>query len=177
MIYEEKRHSGFLPRRVELLSALDSIYACSDNGKIYLQNHYPEYKNKIHTSRLGTYNHGEGFSRRDTQLHIVSCSRVVPVKRVDLIIDSLKLLKDSGIKIQWTHLGGGELLDKIKTKSVNEIPFVEVHLKGTISNTEVYAYYSNNPADIFINVKFHLKVFQYLSWRQLVMVFLRLQQM
>ena len=150
-IYEENRKFSYLPERINLLKSLDHIFACSDNGSYYLKSHYPIFDNKISTSYLGTYNHGLGTLKSRNQFHIVSCSRLSNVKRVDFLIDALKLLKNEKLSLTWTHLGGGELYEEIKEKA-KALNWMEVHLNGAISNPEVYSHYVNFPEHVFINV-------------------------
>lgn len=150
-IYEERR--GYLPMQEKLVKATDIIFPCSTDGEKYLKNKYPDQKNKIITSYLGTYDKGITNTLDDNSINIVSCSRLAPVKRVDLIIESLKLLKDKKLNITWTHLGGGELYNYIKEKASKELlHFMNVNFPGMIKNQEVYEYYKNHPVDIFINV-------------------------
>lgn len=148
-IYEEGR---YLPAREYLLKNIDLVYACSDNGADYLKEKYEQYKEKIKTSYLGTYDHGIGKCSEDGVFRIVSCSRVSKVKRVDLIIEALALLEND-LKIKWTHIGSGDFFDKIKEKAIKKLhKNIEFEFLGAISNTEVYNYYLNNPVDLFINV-------------------------
>lgn len=150
-IYEEKRKYGFLPQRNELFSGLQKIFACSDNGSEYLRNRYPQYMQKIDTAYLGTYDHGLGkVGKRDT-FKIVSCSRLADVKRVNLIIDALASLENSGLKIEWTHLGGGELLDTYRDMAKEKLGWMKYHLDGAIPNSAVYEFYRTNEVHLFIN--------------------------
>ena len=148
-IYEEKK---FLPQRKFLLENLDAIFPCSENGSNYLKAKYPEYNDKIYTSYLGTYDYGRCDKMPSQTFKIISCSRVAPVKRLDLLIDSLKLLRSIGVSFSWTHLGGGELFEHIKARAYKELDFMEVNLPGMISNMQVYEYYKNNYYDVFVNV-------------------------
>lgn len=151
-IYEDRRKYRFLPQRKTLLSKIDKIYACSDNGKCYLTKKYSDFSNKISVSYLGTYDHGIGKSSSRNVLKIVSCSRLTSVKRVDLIIKTLKLFQGSGISLEWTHLGGGELYDSLRREAKRTLSFMKVHMIGAVPNKEVYDYYLNNEVDLFINV-------------------------
>ena len=151
-IYEEKCKNNFLPHRQELLKNLDAIYPCSNNGTQYLINKYPEFKKKIKTSYLGTYNHGLRKYRKHSSFNIVSCSRVAKVKRVNLIIDALEGMKDSGLNLTWTHIGGGKLLEKTKQEASEKLNWMKVDFLGQKNNTEVYDYYLNHDVDLFINV-------------------------
>lgn len=150
-IYEERR--GYLPMQEHLIKATNIIFPCSKDGENYLRNKYPHQKNKIITSYLGTYDQGTTNIIDNEFINIVSCSRLAPVKRVDLIIDSLKLLKNKNIKMTWTHLGGGELYNHIKKRAYTELShFMTINLPGMIKNQEVYEYYKCHSINLFINV-------------------------
>lgn len=89
----------------------------------------------------------------DEKLHIISCSRIDPNKRLDRIIDTLT--KWSGPIIKWTHIGSGESEQEIKTEVTKLIklnPKVEIDFLGQLDNYGVIDYYSKNHVDLFINV-------------------------
>jgi len=149
-IYEEER--SYLPLQRELIEKLDAVYPCSNDGTEYLRRKYPSFAQKITTSYLGTYDHGTSGPRTDSKVHLVSCSRLVPVKRIDRLIDALKLLQDDGLNLSWTHLGGGELYGRLSRRAKRELRFMEVRFPGAVSNREVCAYYKTHHTDIFVNV-------------------------
>lgn len=148
-IYEENR---YLPERKEILQKIDAVLPCSDNGTRYLKSKYPECAGKIQTAYLGTYDKGTiKGSKCQGALKLVSCSRIAPEKRIDLIIESLKLLKDEDIAIEWTHIGGGPQLNELIQRAANELGFIKTHFTGSISNHEVYAHYMEDEYDLFLN--------------------------
>jgi len=149
-IYEEKR--GYLPLQRKLIEKLDAVYPCSNDGTKYLCRKYPSSAQKISTSYLGTCDHGTNGPRKDSKVHILSCSRLVPVKRIGLIIDALKLLKGDSLNLSWTHLGGGKLYGRLSRRAKRELRFMEVRFPGAISNGEVCEYYKSGHIDIFVNV-------------------------
>ncbi len=151
-IYEEKRKDKFLPQRIELLKDIDKIFACSDDGALYLKNKYPKYSKKIITGYLGTYDHGIKQFQKHKTFNIVSCSRLSEVKRVDLILEALKLLKNENLKLSWTHIGGGELYETLNSRCKKELPWMKVDFIGAIPNSKVYDFYLSNDTDLFINV-------------------------
>lgn len=151
-IYEEKRKDKFLPQRMELLKDIDKVFACSDDGALYLKTKYPMYNKKITTGYLGTYDHGIKQYQPHKTFNIVSCSRLSEVKRVDLILESLKLLKSKNVQLSWTHIGGGELYEILNSKCKNELSWMKVEFIGAIPNSEVYDFYLSNDTDLFINV-------------------------
>ena len=52
-------------------------------------------------------------SKGDT-VEIVSCCHIAPVKRVELLAQSLALLSEEKKKLHWTHFGGGDSLEELK---------------------------------------------------------------
>ena len=149
-IYEELR--GYLPFQKQLVESVDKVYPCSENGTEYLQKKFPAYAGKIETAYLGTYEHGLNQGVDKNSFHIVSCSRMAKVKRIDLIVDTLKLLQDENVPIKWTHLGGGDLLEHIRSRANQELNHMQVELTGMIPNEEVCSYYQTHPVDLFVNV-------------------------
>lgn len=147
-VYEEKK---YLPDRKYLLSQLDAVFPCSNYGTKYIQERYPQYQEKIQTSYLGTYDKGILLPQKQNTFRIVSCSRIVPEKRLDLLIDSLAGLKGCGIEMEWTHFGGGEGLDKIKKLAADKLGFMKVNFTGAISNQQVYENYAKGNFNVFLN--------------------------
>lgn len=151
-LYADKNKLGYLPFRRLLLSRYNEIFPCSDDGTHYLCDKYPEFSDKISTSFLGTIDHGDGRLSSDGIFRIYSCSRVVSVKRVERIAEALKLLDGKNLKIQWTHIGGGEQLEAVKNLAQNSLKSIEYQFLGDTPNQKVLEIYSNDPVDLFINV-------------------------
>ena len=151
-IYKEASKIGYIPQRTEILKKLNHVFTCSDNGAQYLKGNYPMYKEKISVGYLGTYDRGKSPKKESDKFRIISCSRLIELKRVNLIIEALSKLKNEGLNLSWTHLGGGELYDKLKEEALNKLDWMEVNMLGQMSNTDVYSYYLNNRQNLFVNV-------------------------
>lgn len=147
-IYDDKR---YLPERNYILEGIDGVFPCSENGTQYLKNKYPKYNKKIKTAYLGTYDHGVSTKTKSSAFRIVSCSRIAPEKRIDLLIDALSLLKDCCIPISWTHFGSGDRIGEIKKRVESELSFMEVNLPGAVQNSEILMSYANDYYNVFIN--------------------------
>jgi glycosyltransferase involved in cell wall biosynthesis len=82
---------------------------------------------------------------------IVSCSNLIPLKRVHLIIEALSLLQSE--RIHWVHFGDGpeenNLKDLVHQKLLGNISF---EFKGRVENKEVLNFYNTNKPHLFINV-------------------------
>ena len=150
-VYEERNALNYLPLRSFLLEKCDAVYPCSDVGTNHIVSRYPEYSDKVKTAHLGTVDSGLGKQSEDG-LHIVSCSLITNIKRIDKIIDILeKLEKNGNYNIKWTHIGDvngrAELEKSIKAK----LKYTKTEFLGNIPNNEVYDYYKNNAVDLFIS--------------------------
>ena len=150
-VYSERRAENYLPFQRQLLDRLDTVVSVSKAGMSYLQNKY-ENINMICTRYLGCKDKEvvNPLAARDT-LRIVTCARVVPLKRLDRIVDGLRLITDQ--KIIWTHIGGGDGLGDLVAYAAERLPSnVEVKWCGTIPNEEVYELYKTIPFHAFVSV-------------------------
>lgn len=102
---------------------------------------------------LGTFKSIPGRTTilNDGVLRLVSCSSVIKLKRLDLILDSLS--KVSSFKVEWHHFGGGYDFENIKSRaeSINN-DLVSITLFGNTSNQEILTRYGSYNYNLFINV-------------------------
>jgi len=108
-LYASRHPKSYLPLRNYIYRNVDYIFPISYNGKDYLQNEIEgDFSNEINVKYLGTLDFGiqKQIDNFNHSIKIVSCSRLVSLKRVELIIDTLSLISE--VEIEWTHFGGGE---------------------------------------------------------------------
>jgi len=151
-IYDFRNSLGYLPMRRQILNVADAVFPCSNHGTRYLCEKYPSFCEKISTSYLGTLDYGLGPATPGGLVHLISCSRIVPLKRIERIASSLALLANRGLNLKWTHIGGGKGLPKLKKTVAASLGFMECEFTGTIPNKAVAAFYTNHPIFLFINV-------------------------
>lgn len=151
-VYSYANTLNYLPDRNFLFSAVYRLYVCSEHGKNYLSGNYPAWREKIAVSYLGTPDRGLGPVPDDGVFRIVTCSRVVPLKRLERLVDTLLLLKISGLKLSWTHIGGGAGLTKLEKRAEKLKDFMSVSFEGERSNKSVLELYQSRPFSLFINV-------------------------
>lgn len=129
----------------------DRIYPVSEDGCNYLRDVKGLVEPVIDVRRLGvrlpecvTEPSSDGI------LRILTCSNIVPVKRVELIA---KVIAELPGEVEWTHIGDGDGIDSIK--SYVEAVFDHSHranFVGRLANAEVYEYYQNHLVDLFMNL-------------------------
>ena len=145
------RYNGYIPIHKDIMEYADRLIFISQDGKSYLNSIYNNKLSKSYVSYLGTNDFGISKKSTDGILRVLSCSNVIPLKRINKIFETLKLIKN--IKIIWTHLGGGAGFNELKKLvELSTVINLDVHLKGHLKHTEVINYYKNNPIDIFINL-------------------------
>lgn len=151
-LFEERSSTNYLPGRELNLDALDALYSVSKNGAEYLARKFPRFRDKIKVSYLGTRDHGVRPTKAaDGVLRLVSCSHVVGVKRLDLLVDALRMLGDETL-VEWVHYGTGDDFEAL-AESVRDLPdHISVDLKGWVANDEVVRNYAAGFHDVFVNV-------------------------
>ena len=154
-IYNERSTYGYIPFRPEIFENLNKVYTASLDGEHYLSQRNPVYKDIFKVELLGINNPGFVTKQSDDSVfRIVSCSAMVPVKRVELLIHGLKKLGNLQREQNffWVHIGTGPLETTIKKISKTLPENIEYHFLGQIPNKDVISFYKNNPIDILINV-------------------------
>ena len=154
-LYEDRNIAKRIPFRDYVFQRLDAIFPCSEDGTNYLREKYPEVNKKICTSYLGTKRPTIKYAKKTEKksFRVVTCSRIVPGKRVDLVAKALKHLEEKKIwDIEWICIGDGPLLEDIKCYVGNNLKINQAVFLGQMNNEEVLKYYENNNIDLFINV-------------------------
>ena len=158
-LYNERISGGRQPFRKYIDKHLDKVFFIAETGyRYYLKNiihmdkeDQPSESEKYKICRMGVKPSKRSESSHDGVLRIVSCSSVIPLKRISLIIDTLSEI--SGIIIKWTHFGDGSCLGEMKEYARQKLSVrdnIEYRFVGNMPNKSIREYYGNNPIDLFI---------------------------
>lgn len=148
-VYFEASAINYLPFRTLINQRLDLILPISEKGKDYIHEVWKVNDiQKIQVARLGV-KEGKPQQLEGNKFTLVSCSNVIVLKRLALIIEALQHLETD---VEWIHFGDGPLLEEIKSKAKNLAQNISVNFMGHKSNTEVLDFYTNNKVHLFINV-------------------------
>ena len=146
-LFHFRRSENYIPFQYFNIKNVTKVVCISNAGKTYLKERYPKYKNKVLSSYLGVQDKGTNPFPNPETLKIVSVSNINEVKRIHLIIESLKLTTSN---ISWTHFGDGPLFNEILEKA-NTLPTnVKYEFKGRVSSDELMDYYKKNPVHSFV---------------------------
>lgn len=141
---------GYIPFLEQKTNLNANYLPISEDCKNRLKELNPLIHSKV--LRLGTFNSLELKYRKfnNDLFRIVSCSSLIPVKRVDLITEILKYCHR---KIEWIHFGDGLEYEKIIHFAQTNLPFnVTFKFMGRVNNSSILNYYSQNEISMFINV-------------------------
>lgn len=154
-LYEELY--GDWPCRLRAIELMDCLFPDSDIGVNYLREKYPQFKAKYEAALLGVKDPGGVASpSTDGALRLVSCSNFHPVKRIDLLFESViaAAKKRPEQKLEWTHFGGAtELRTQYTQRIANEFPEnARGSFPGYQTQRELIQTYLSVPVDAFLNV-------------------------
>jgi glycosyltransferase involved in cell wall biosynthesis len=150
-VYFEASSINYLPYRHFIADNLKTIYAISQKGIDYaLKTWHLTEKNVFELARLGVENQHK-IENDPADFILVSCSNVIPLKRVDLIVRALAQMKETNIT--WVHFGDGPQLENVKDLAKEKLPMnIKFDFKGRISNQEIIQWYNKYEPSLFINV-------------------------
>ena len=157
-LYLERHQPNYLPFRKLIMDRLDKLIFISDQGKKYFSELYKDAvdERKLIINRLGV-NFIESIEIKKVKSHldgirIVTCSSLIELKRIDLIIEALSQLTDT--KVEWIHFGDGPLMSALSDLAHNKLSNksnITYQFKGFIDNDELQKYYHANFVDLFVN--------------------------
>jgi colanic acid/amylovoran biosynthesis glycosyltransferase len=155
-LYEERHEFSYWPCRQSAISSMDRVFPDSEAGLKYLQLKYPRFFSIYEASLLGVSDPGFLTNpSHEGSLEIVSCSRLVPVKRVDVLMEAVLrvALDNPKTKFRWTHFGEGDAREQMQAYTEGNFPpNATAHFPGYESQQALYAFYRDNPVDVFVNV-------------------------
>lgn len=147
-LYFEATQFNYLPFRKNIVNGLSEFYPISQKGLDYVVNRWGISKDSVKVKRLGSL--GGEYIAIGTKSKVVSCSNLIPLKRVDLIASALCQIND--MELEWFHFGDGVEMKKIEAILKNMPSSIKVHFLGRKSNREILNWYKENGPNLFLNV-------------------------
>jgi glycosyltransferase involved in cell wall biosynthesis len=154
-LYEGRHQPPYIPFRRQALETVSAVFSASRAGATYLTDRYPGSRDRTHAALLGVDDPGfANAPSADGVFRIVSCSFLVPVKRIDLLIRGLaetgKL--NSRQAFEWTHVGDGPERESLATLARASLPKnVAHHIVPYPGREGLLEFYRRQPVDLFIN--------------------------
>ena len=138
------------PDESTIHNCADCVFPVSKDGLDYLVEQKGLPEEKVEVARLGVHlPEATTPASKDDTVRIVSCSNLVPIKRVDLIA---KVIQSLSFKVEWTHIGDGPEMDVVERATESFEAKHNVIFKGRLSNQQVLHYYQSHSVDVFVNL-------------------------
>ncbi|WP_304596893.1 glycosyltransferase [Adlercreutzia caecimuris] len=148
-LYNERSAMGRQPFQRYKKHQTNKIIFLTKAAKNYFEENFGPLgqKEKSAIVALGTRAARRLPRRVDSQpLTVVSCSSLIPIKRVELIAEAISSLES--LSVRWVHFGDGENRDSLLAYcDAHNVP---LSLRGHVDNADIYAYYQDNYVDAFI---------------------------
>lgn len=155
-LYEEKNAIEYLPFREFIFKNFNKVYFISEHGKHYCETKYTNFikQNQLEVSKLGTSNPNKikkEFKEKN-QIVIASCSNIIQVKRLDIIINCIETLQKKNLNVKWIHLGDGNLKNKMIELANSKLLSNSYSFLGFVENKDILSLYKEYDVDYFINM-------------------------
>lgn len=152
-LYNERVQEGRQPMRYFIASNADQLMFVCNKGKEYFLEEWPgDWNEHCVVTYLGTKSMKRIPVARKPKLVIVSCSNLIPLKQVNLIIEAIALAP-SQVRIEWNHLGDGperEKLEELAQRKFGPMPCITWRFWGAIPHSEIEQVYQQIQPDLFI---------------------------
>ena len=147
---QPQRHEGnYIATLRYTIRHLDALYPVSQYSASTVSV-FNTHGTKCKVAYLGTNDHGVIPLKEHQPFTIVSCSSCIEVKRIDLLIKALSLIK--GHDIHWIHIGAGPLMADLKELAASVFGAnITYDFKGAMLHEDVMRFYSQHYAHLFIN--------------------------
>jgi glycosyltransferase involved in cell wall biosynthesis len=154
-LYEEETDQKYIPLIKKVSLTLDAVFFISEHGKDYFERKSGASASEKVIARLGINNPFPFNPEKSSPdvFRIVSCSSLIKVKRVHLIINALSKVKTDR-KLFWNHFGDGDLkneLHDLAVEKLNDKGTIEFRFMGQVPNPELMEFYNSNDVNLFIN--------------------------
>ena len=153
-IYRQRYQPSYLPLQDQTIASLDRLYFISQHGMDTITRQYPHMQHKFSLARLGAMpSQHQTLASSDGIIRIVSCSSMIPLKRIDRIVDALQSLakRVPTQQVQWWHIGDGALRNELEQRAASLPPQIGWEFIGQTSHQELLRFYETHPVDLFIN--------------------------
>lgn len=156
-LYLEQARFAWQPLRPFIADGCDRLlFVCRTGMEYFLSLWDGAWREKAQVAYIGSrpLPQPESMRRPDEALGLISCSSLISLKRVSLILDALTLLPSEHL-VDWHMLGDGELRADLE-KQARELqalhPNIRCTFHGHVPNPRLAEVYREAGAQLFITV-------------------------
>ena len=145
-LYKFRESCGWQPLRQFISEKSDLLVFACETGRQYYNTEICNCVEKEYVSFLGTPKYEEINHEKSNVLRVVSCSNVIPLKRVDMIARVVHRISKM-LNIEWYHIGGPKQFFSFLDE--DGVPY---HMFGSIEHEMIFEIYKTIKADLFITL-------------------------
>lgn len=166
-MYDERMLFRSKKVRARLLRSVGKVFSISRRGKKYLDERFPEFKDKFEWLPLGSVRiyetSGEdalsehNYENSERPLNFITVARLDPIKRLDLIADVLTDMarRKPERRLRWIIIGDGPCLEELSDKAESiDMPNLEIVLPGRMTNEEIQEIFAFYRPDWYIMMSY-----------------------
>lgn len=147
-LYTDRRPEDFQPFRPFITNCADKlVFACRKGMDYYVSRWGGAEKAEL--CYLGCRSAERPSPHGTDELRIVSCSNLIPLKRVDRIIEALSLLPPE-LSVSWDHFGDGTERQRLETLAKEKLSGIRWRFHGRVPNSTIAGHYGAISPDLFI---------------------------
>ena len=155
-LYDERNVLGYQPFQDSTIPNIDRIiFTCESARKYYIQRHREAFNGQFFCGYMGVpkakNKNNKQISEKQTDFILVSCSNVIPLKRIHIIIEALALLQSC--KIRWYHFGDGASMQSIRNLAETKLGLrknIKYKFCGQTDNNKLLQFYASGRVNCFI---------------------------
>lgn len=154
-LYHERIPGSRQPFKHQMEQRLDGLIFLADFARAYYRDNTKAAdtpQDKLYVCPLGIERAGRKMPPRQGEaLELLSCSDVIPLKRVERIVDGLAQIEQG--RFHWTHIGDGGQFARIKSYADEKLAGKDnvcYTFKGRMEHSQVLKYYETEQVDCFI---------------------------
>ncbi len=152
-LYQERTEELWQPFQHDVSVNCDLLVFACQTGMAYFKTQWKDTpEEKMLVSYLGCRPMERILPANGDGICLVSCSNLIPLKRVEYIVDALALLPES-IQVSWHHFGDGILRNDLETRAKEKLsgkPSISWCFHGAVPNAQLDQYYRTIKPDVFI---------------------------
>lgn len=153
-LYNERQKHGRQPLRLFVAKNTDKlVFVCQKGMQYFLKTWPGEWIRRSQIAYLGTNSVQQKKEKFHTdKLVLVSCSNLIPLKRVEMIVSALALLPDT-VLVEWHHFGDGISRNELETLAKEVLQNkknITYCFRGAIPHDKLIDCYYKLQPDLFI---------------------------
>lgn len=155
-VYAKRHVPPYIPLQCQALSGVDRLFPTSEAARRYLAKRCPAFTDKLVKAYIGVNDPGATKQQLPGEPYrLVSCSSIVPVKRLELLLSGIAELglRNPARLFEWVHIGDGPGRPGLEKLAAQRLPAnILWRFFGYLDNRKVLDFYRSLPIVAFLNV-------------------------